>query len=788
MSGAAQKNTDSVDAAQVAAFRARYLKKAGTGATGAEKPKPKPKPEKKRVSVQEAAQPTAKRRKRESAAERRVRKSTERDVDVDEKLTRKTAAQLSAVKNIKKNKKTARKSTTAPQRSAAAAAPADADDGTESLSDELPVRSINQNYDRARALQSELVRSAPDRAKKIGVEQNGLASKTKRWLNVDEGGTMRELEAVERAKMLEKGEQNTQHMVHKASEAAVKRYKAIHRDKRRQWQEGIDDTKLERMLQQNESDQFATSIAAEFREHQSALRTLNGSVPTARRTSRPSARHTKQRMQEASDTVGSNGDGDGDDDDVEIVDAYTDAEDDSVDENPLIQHRASLVKPKKTGSELNVLDEPLQGGVSGAGSWLRKYTATRNLSPDETMQRFDEWLRADIVKTLENQFRYQMLSVAASDSAFGNEHVSGGGGAGVGGGVTMNEMATHYLKRLRSGNEADDIDEQEFLRYVTLAQESHEEVPEDMMNAAASKFCGWEERAERELIDRGGQLTPDQVDEQLSYQLEPRHHLLLKHAVDAYGGTSNDWSTVDERARQETKLSERIRSEEAKEARRRRKAGESVEEVNENLEGADALYVSNVFPTKVVHARVAAELEEIGVEYVQQFLRKGIGAEFGERDCVNGEKCMCLVMATKFPDPVDLRSKSAGFIGREFLLPSELAQFHESRKLPPYRKMCLICNRYETNYRVFQNIERGHEPESHVQDHMYKVDVAGGYCSEQCVQLISDRKMTGIIAPFLRFSTNNYVYDSVTIGSQRLPCYVESPALHFREASGTTVI
>jgi len=62
----------------------------------------------------------------------------------------------------------------------------------------------------------------------------------------------------------------------------------------------------------------------------------------------------------------------------------------------------------------------------------------------------------------------------------------------------------------------------------------------------------------------------------------------------------------------------------------------------------------------------------------------------GERACVCGDACICMLMAKWRYGP----GNALGFVGTEFLLPAERQTFLEGKGLPPRRKKCLVCTRY----------------------------------------------------------------------------------------------
>lgn len=66
----------------------------------------------------------------------------------------------------------------------------------------------------------------------------------------------------------------------------------------------------------------------------------------------------------------------------------------------------------------------------------------------------------------------------------------------------------------------------------------------------------------------------------------------------------------------------------------------------------------------------------------------------GERECLNGEQCLCMFMAKiRFGDRND-----KGFVCKEYLLPEQHKSFLAGEGLPPQQRKCLVCTRYYLNY------------------------------------------------------------------------------------------
>ena len=87
------------------------------------------------------------------------------------------------------------------------------------------------------------------------------------------------------------------------------------------------------------------------------------------------------------------------------------------------------------------------------------------------------------------------------------------------------------------------------------------------------------------------------------------------------------------------------------------------------------------------------ELEVVPKSYDDASLRPP-DTSIGERPCNLNERCICVWMARwRYGDDTDM-----AFIGTEFLLPSQAAEFKKSGKLPHTQGKCLVCSRYVHTY------------------------------------------------------------------------------------------
>jgi len=87
------------------------------------------------------------------------------------------------------------------------------------------------------------------------------------------------------------------------------------------------------------------------------------------------------------------------------------------------------------------------------------------------------------------------------------------------------------------------------------------------------------------------------------------------------------------------------------------------------------------------------ELEVVPKPHDDAYLRPP-NLSIGERACCFGDRCICVWLARwRYGEDTDM-----AYIGTEFLLPSQAAEFKRSGKLPPTNGKCLVCSRYVTTY------------------------------------------------------------------------------------------
>ena len=163
-------------------------------------------------------------------------------------------------------------------------------------------------------------------------------------------------------------------------------------------------------------------------------------------------------------------------------------------------------------------------------------------------------------------------------------------------------------------------------------------------------------------------------------------------------------------------------------------------------------------------------LPEVSKKYHDKYLTE-CRKELGERPCSRGAKCECMRMARAQGVP------HMGFVGKEFLLPSEEAQAIQMGHYPVFPKMCLLCNRLATTRQFFSLLSTSSESNELIQDHRVRVNVDDEYALNDCIIRPDNGLWVGIVAPTVHHKRNNYVYKNKN-GNK----YIKQAKLGFRNA------
>lgn len=135
-------------------------------------------------------------------------------------------------------------------------------------------------------------------------------------------------------------------------------------------------------------------------------------------------------------------------------------------------------------------------------------------------------------------------------------------------------------------------------------------------------------------------------------------------------------------------------------------------------------------------AAMRSKIEAVSRSYEEEMLREPKGCE---RQCLMGNKCEGLNIS---------QAKDRVFILREFLLPSEQAEYEKTGKYPNEVRLCVMCKRVEI-LRAFINIKAdtmGIKHDSILQDYRNLVNMKGEYRLQDCI-LSSRHVFEGIIDP-----------------------------------------
>ena len=143
------------------------------------------------------------------------------------------------------------------------------------------------------------------------------------------------------------------------------------------------------------------------------------------------------------------------------------------------------------------------------------------------------------------------------------------------------------------------------------------------------------------------------------------------------------------------------------------------------------------------HVRVSIQV--VTRAYEEKYLREAVGKE---RCCILDDQCQGMHL----PYVTD-----NAFVLREFLLPTEEAEYLRSGRLPVEGRLCLMCKRSEIA-RAFINIRAdgmGVKNNVILQDYRNIVDEEGEYCLDDCI-VSSHQIFQGLLDPIVLHLRNAY--------------------------------
>lgn len=150
--------------------------------------------------------------------------------------------------------------------------------------------------------------------------------------------------------------------------------------------------------------------------------------------------------------------------------------------------------------------------------------------------------------------------------------------------------------------------------------------------------------------------------------------------------------------------------------------------------------------------RLRVNVQRVNREYEENYLREPIGSE---RPCLQGARCEGLHISS---------AKDRAFILREFLLPTEQAEYEATGKYPPERVTCVMCRRKELARAYFgiRGDNMSVELDSTLQDYCNIVNVKNEYRLEDC--FVTHRRVyEGVLDPVVWHIRSAYRLKEITI-------------------------
>ena len=139
--------------------------------------------------------------------------------------------------------------------------------------------------------------------------------------------------------------------------------------------------------------------------------------------------------------------------------------------------------------------------------------------------------------------------------------------------------------------------------------------------------------------------------------------------------------------------------------------------------------------------------EVVERQYEETFLREPIN---NERGCALGDDCEGFKV-------IDSNMANAGFVLREFLLPSQMQVFKSSGTWPTEPSLCLMCKRAEIA-KAYYNIKADGmcvKSDVTLQDYQNLVGIKGEYRIQDCI-LSSSHSYQGLLFPIVQHSRTAY--------------------------------
>lgn len=585
---------------------------------------------------------------------------------------------------------------------------------------------------------------------------DGIEQRLKAWLGVRPGATQNELEAELRAKY--PNERPSQITARAQTQMAEKE-----RKKKSAYQLHVSDDKIQAMLLRaftENNDEEAGDIYVKFREHQ--IRLQAASPEEAERRMQEMRLEMRARVEAARHQQ------------RELL-ANEMQEDTLARETQLEIKRLD----RATGNPVTAEGVVVEPGIHGAADFLRAYNQDLAAAPEKVRMSHCAAMVDELMSAI--NLMAELLAVAPPDAVFDVENAEGDAIDNL-----YELLRTDHNEENRLANLSSETLHLYLDQWHRVQSESQSDIDRELVRA--------HKHSERDSVVASLKKTglpSDQIEADMAFGVAP--------------GASQVYQAIAELAHYEKFA---IAVEEATEAAKLRQkldqqATALAREANRDLP-AGAPRVTKEMSREMMFESALRMLPIVEREYIAQFLCEPAGPEFLERPCLFGEDCVARVKRSVFPlqqlhtnttGGAGIKAVNSGFVCREFLLPSQLAEARDTNRLPDTIRMCLLCNIYRTSQNVMQFSQQKigceeREPIVILQDHQVITNQVGEYAKEAMLPYtFGNRRSTGIVRPFLAYSDGNYAYSHTVRHGKRLRCVVETdtPVFRLPSASATRI-
>ncbi len=154
--------------------------------------------------------------------------------------------------------------------------------------------------------------------------------------------------------------------------------------------------------------------------------------------------------------------------------------------------------------------------------------------------------------------------------------------------------------------------------------------------------------------------------------------------------------------------------------------------------------------SKVSSLTPKPHMPELSRTYIEDFRFPPLGIKYGQRQCPKGRQCLFWTFTLGANSPFNR-------IGREFLLPCQLAHYNETKELPAPTELCIDCYLFELTNNLNFNTSTNYSPTKPMNKFIVKCEI-GEYSDRVMLPQVLDGRPTGICGFVPRYSSNLRAY------------------------------